>query len=94
MTVRATVVVCVRLPEVPVMVTVVVPAAAVPDAVNVNVLEVVALAGLNDAVTPAGKLVTLRDTGPLKPLMSVTVVVLLPLVPAATLRLLGEGDSE
>ena len=81
MTVRATVVVCVRLPEVPVMVTVVVPAAAVLDAVKVNVLEVVVLEGLNEAVTPAGKPLALSATDPLKLLIPVTVTVLAPLLP-------------
>ena len=94
MIVSATVVVCVRLPEVPVMVTVVVPATAVEAAVNVKVLEVVVLAGLKDAVTPAGNPVALRATDPLKPLIPVTVIVLVPLLPAATLRLLGEAVKE
>jgi len=80
-TVRATVVVCVRLPEVPVIVTVVVPATAALDAVNVNVLEVVVLEGLNEAVTPAGKPLALRATDPLKLLIPVTVTVLAPLLP-------------
>src|SRR4051812_40926734 len=48
------VVVWVRLPLVPVTVTVAVPVVAAPLAVNVNVLLLVVLAGLNEAVTPAG----------------------------------------
>ena len=83
---------CVRLPEVPVIVTVAVPAAAAPDAVNVSVLEVVALAGLNNAVTPAGKPLALSATDPLKLLIPVTVIVLAPLAPATTLT--GEADNE
>jgi hypothetical protein len=52
--VRETVVVLVKLPEVPVMVSVTVPVVAVLLAVNVSVLVLVALLGLNDAVTPLG----------------------------------------
>ena len=48
-------VVCVRLPEVPVTVTVNVPRLALLLAVSVTVLELVAGFGLNDAVTPFGK---------------------------------------
>jgi hypothetical protein len=93
-TVKATVVVCVRLPEVPVTVMFDNPAVAVLAAVNVSVLLPVVLAGLNDAVTPAGRPLATRATEPLKLLMPATVIVLLPLVPATTLTLLGEADSE
>jgi hypothetical protein len=57
-TVRLTVVVFVKAPEVPVMVTLNVPVVAVLLAVSVKVLEfvgLVVLAGLKEAVTPAGK---------------------------------------
>jgi hypothetical protein len=74
-------VVCVRLPEIPVIVTVAGPNTAVLAAVNVKMLVDVVLAGLNDAVTPAGKPLAARATEPLKPLMSATATVLLPLVP-------------
>ena len=55
-TVSATVVVRVVVPEVPVMVTVAVPSVAVLDAVKVAVTElpVVAVDGLNATVTPLG----------------------------------------
>jgi hypothetical protein len=76
------------------MVMVAKPAVAVLDAVKVSVLLVVALAGLNDAVTPAGRPLAARLTAPLKLLMPAIVIVLLPLVPATTLRLLGEDDRE
>ena len=76
------------------IVTVAVPAVAVLAAVNVNTLEVVALAGLKDAVTPVGKPLALRATEPLKLLIGVTVIVLLPVVPATTLTLLGEDERE
>ena len=94
MIVSATVVVCVRLPEVPVIVTVAKPAVAVLAAVSVKILLPVVLAGLNDAVTPAGRPLATKATEPLKLLMPATVIVLLPLVPATTLRLLGEADRE
>ena len=74
------------------MVTVVRPTVAVLAAVSVSVLVPVVLAGLNDAVTPAGRPLADRFTDPLKLLRSVTVTVLLPLVPATTLK--GVADSE
>ena len=64
---RESVVEFVRLPEVPVMVTVAVPNAAVLVAVRVSVLVVVVLLGLNNAVTPAGRPEAARLTLPLKP---------------------------
>lgn len=76
--------VLVRLPEVPVIVSVDVAAAAEPAAVTVSVLLVMALAGLKDAVTPAGNPDTARFTAPLKPCCALTVTVLTPLAPAAT----------
>jgi hypothetical protein len=82
-TVRLTVVVCVKLPEVPVMVTVVgPPTVAVGLAVNVKTLDVVVLVGLNDAVTPLGRVeVTAKLTLPVKPFNGFTVIVLVPLLP-------------
>ena len=81
--VRLTVVVCVSVPEVPVMVTVVGPlTVAVGLAVSVKTLDVVVLVGLNDAVTPAGRVeVTARLTVPVNPLTGFTVIVLVPLLP-------------
>ena len=61
------VVVCVKLPEVPVMVTVAVPVLAVPLVVNVNTLVAVAGFGLNDALTPLGRPDVDKVTLPLKP---------------------------
>src|SRR3984957_5166152 len=72
----------VRLPEVPVIVIAAVAAAAEALAVSVSVLEVVALAGLNDAVTPAGSPDTARGTAPLKPCCGLMAMVLKPLCPA------------
>jgi len=75
----------VRLPDVPVIVTVAGPTVAVLDAVRVSVLLVVAVAGLKDAVTPAGRPLAERETDPLKLLSGVTVMVLVPDAPGTTL---------
>jgi len=91
-TVSATVVVRVRLPEVPVMVTVAKPRVAVLEAVRVSVLLLVALAGLKDAVTPAGRPVADKATDPMKLLSAVTAIVLAPEAPWTTVT--GEADSE
>ena len=69
------------------------PAVAVLATISVIVLDVVALAGLNDAVTPAGRPLAARFTELLKLLMPVIAMVLLPLVPATTLTLPGVEDS-
>ena len=58
------------------MVTMVVPMAAVPDAVIVRELLVVVLAGLKDAVTPLGKPEADNAMVPLKPFNGLTVIVL------------------
>jgi hypothetical protein len=95
LTVRLSVVVFVKPPELPVMVTVTVPVAAVLLAVNVNVLllvgELVGL-GLNAAITPLGRVEVDRVTLPLKPFCGVTVIVLCPLLPWVIVTLLGEAD--
>jgi hypothetical protein len=93
-TVSVTVVVWVRLPEVPVMVTVAWPNAAVLEAVRVRVLLVVALVGLKAAVTPVGRPLAERATDPAKLLMGVTVTVLVPAAPWTTLTLVGEAERE
>jgi hypothetical protein len=77
----------VRLPEVPVTVKEDTFAAAALVAVSVSVLVDVALAGLNDAVTPVGKPVALKATLPLNPPRGVTVMVAVSLPPAATFTL-------
>ena len=66
-TVNAMVVLPVRLPEIPLTVTVQAPATALLPAVNVRVLLLLELGELNDAVTPAGSPETARLTLPLKP---------------------------
>src|ERR1017187_6304764 len=86
-TVRLIVVVSVdKVPEVPWTVTVTgPPIVAEALAVSVRTLEfvgLVVLVGLNDAVTPVGRVeVTVRFTMPVKPLVGFTVIVLVPFVP-------------
>jgi hypothetical protein len=92
LTVRETVVVWLRLPEVPVIVTVDVPVAAVLVAVSVKELVVVADAGLKAAVTPLGKPDADKLTLPVKPFWGATVMLLEPLNPWATVRLLGDAE--
>lgn len=91
-TVSVIVVVCVRLPDVPVTVTVTDPVAAVPLAVNVTVLVPVAGFGLNVAVVPLGNPEADRLTLLVKPFDGVIVIVLDPLLPCVTLTLLGDAD--
>jgi hypothetical protein len=67
-TVRERVVAFDKLPDAPVMVTETVPVAAALLAVSVNVLVVVVLPGLNDAVTPLGRPDADKVTLPLNPL--------------------------
>jgi hypothetical protein len=83
----------VSVPEVPVIVTVEVPAAAVLLAVSVRTPEVVEDAGLNEAVTPLGRPDAAKDTLPVNGLISVTVIVSVPLEPATTDRAVADGLS-
>jgi len=80
------------VPELPVIVTVEVPAAAVLLAVSVKELVVVADAGLKDAVTPLGEPDADKLTLPLNPLRGATVIVLEPLDPWTTVRLPGDAE--
>jgi len=92
--VSAMVVVWVSDPETPVTVMVLVPVVAVLEAVKVSTLvEVVGLVP-NAAVTPLGSAEVESVTDPVNPPESVTVMVLLPLVPCFTVRLEGEAESE
>jgi hypothetical protein len=75
------VVVFVKLPDVPVTVSVTAPVVAVPLAVSVKVLVLAVLLGLNDAVTPVGRPDADKLTLLLKPFCGVTVMVLVPVVP-------------
>jgi hypothetical protein len=93
-TVRAIVVVLVKRPEVPVMVTLTMPVVAVLLAVRVKVLVPVVLVGLNDAVTPFGSPDADKLTLLLKPFCEVTEIVLVPLAPCTIDKLLGDVESE
>ena len=74
--------------------TVLVPVVAVLLAVKVRtLLDVVGLVP-NEAVTPLGNAEFERLTEPVKPFRSVTLMVLLPLLPCFTVRLEGEAESE
>jgi hypothetical protein len=66
-TMREAVVVFVKLPDVPVMVTVAMPVVAVLLAVSVSVLVPAVLLGLNDAITPLGSPEDDKLTFPVKP---------------------------
>lgn len=88
------VVVCVSDPDVPVIVIVLVPVVAVLLAVNVRTLVDVVGFVPNEAVTPLGRAEFESVTDPVNPPESVTVIVLLPLVPCFTVRLEGEAESE
>ena len=70
-----------RLPEVPVMVTVVVPVVAAAPAVRVRTLDPVTGLAPNDAVTPFGNPEAARVTPPENPPMSVTLMVSVALLP-------------
>jgi hypothetical protein len=85
-TVRLTVVVWVKLPDVPVMVTEEVPAAAVLLAVNVNLPLTI------EAVTPLGMPEADSVTLPANPFCAVVVIVLEALAPCAIVRLFGDAD--
>src|SRR5438093_485345 len=82
----------VRVPEVPVMVTLTVPVVAVGFAVSVSVLDVVVGFGSKAAVTPLGSPAAERVTLPVKPFSGETEIVLEPLLPWVTATLLGEAD--
>ena len=82
----------VKLPDVPVTVTVTAPVVAVLLAVKVSVLLLAVLVGLNDAVTPLGRPDADKLTLPLKPFCGVTVMVLVPVVPCAIVKLFGDAE--
>ena len=87
------VVVCVRLPDLPVTVTVTVPVVAVLLAESVSLLEVVAGLELKEAVVPLRMPEADKVTLELKPFEGVMVMVVVPLVPRAMLKLVGDADS-
>lgn len=85
--------VCVRLPDTPVIVIVKVPRAAVLLAVNVALLVAVAGLGVNVTLTPPGNPDAVRATLPEKPFAGVMVTVVDVLEPRRTDRLLGDADK-
>ena len=93
LTVRVIVAVCVKPPEVPVMVTREFPVVAVLLAASVSMLVLIVLGELNVAVTPLGTPEADRATLPVKPPDGATVIVLVPLAPCVTVRLLGIAES-
>jgi len=80
-TVRAMVVVADNVPDVPVIVTVEDPVAAVLLAVRVSTLLPVVGFVPNEAVTPLGRPDAASVTLPVNPPTSVTLIVLVPLLP-------------
>ena len=88
----ATVVDAVRLPDVPVMVTVATPTVAVLLAVSVSTLVPVVGLLLKEAVTPLGRPVAARVALLENPFFGVSVMVDVPDAPWATLR--DAGDAE
>jgi hypothetical protein len=89
------VVVWVREPETPVIVTLTVPGVAVLPAPRVSTLVDVVVEGLKLAVTPVGTPAADRLTDPLKPFSGVTVMVMvLWRPPRRKVRLADEAESE
>ncbi len=93
LTVNATVVLVVRPPEVPLIVTVDVPTVAELLAVSVSTLDPVVGFVPKDAVTPLGRPNSARVTLPLNPPTRATVMVSVALLPWTTDRLDAEGES-
>ena len=87
------------VPDVPVTVTVLVPAVAVVEAVNVNVDVTLPFAGgvtgfgENAAVTPVGSPDTLSVVAELNPFWLVTVMVLFAFEPCVTLTAVGAAAT-
>jgi hypothetical protein len=88
------VVVSLTLPDVPVMVTELVPVVAELLAAKVTVLELVELVGLNEAVTPLGNPDAAKVTLLSKLPESVTVIVSVAVLPWITDRVDAEGAIE
>lgn len=95
-TVKATVVVRVKLPFVPVIVTVEDPPAAADVVVIVKMLVPLAerVVGSSVALVPAGSPVTLSDVDPVRSLVAVSVTVAVPFAPATMDTEPGEAASE
>ena len=82
-----------RLPDVPVMLMVVVPVAAVLLAVNVKTLAPVAGLVPKLAVTPLGSPEAASVTLPVNPPEPITEMVLAPWLPCVMDKLLGDAES-
>ena len=82
-----------KVPEVPVMLTLNVPIAAVAPAPRVRVVEAGSGLELKDAVTPLGSPDAEKVTLPVKPFRGVTVMALKPEVPCTMAKLAGEVES-
>src|SRR5258708_482362 len=84
----------VRVPDVPVMVSVDVPVVTIALAVSVKGLVLGGLRGLIEAVAAPGRPEADKLTLPVKPFCGVTVIVLVPMAPCATLTLAGDAERE
>src|SRR6267378_2558372 len=91
-TVRLILTECDRVPDLPLTLTLKVPVVAEPPTVNVSVLAEVEEFGLKVAVTPVGRLDAEKLTLPVKPRIGLMVIVDVPVLPRATLRLLGDAE--
>ncbi len=91
-TVRLILTECDRVPDLPLTLTLKVPVVAELPTVNVSVLAEVEEFGLKVAVTPAGRLDAEKLTLPVKPRIGLMVIVDVPVLPRATLRLLGDAE--
>jgi len=91
-TVRLILTECDRLPDLPLTLTLKVPVLAELLTVSVTVLLEVEGFGLKAAVTPVGRLDAEKLTLPLKLFVGLMVIVDVPVLPRATLRLLGAAE--
>ncbi len=89
---RETAAVFLKLPDVPVMVTVTVPIIAVPVADRVKTLVVDAGFVLKTALTPVGRPDAVKFTFPLNPFTGLIVIVVEPLAPWSNVRLAGDAE--
>ena len=91
-TVRLILTECDRPPDLPLTLTLKVPVDAELLTVNVNVLLEVEGFALKEAVTPVGTLNAEKLTLPVKPFVGLMVIVDVPVLPRATLRLVGDAE--
>lgn len=92
-TVRATLMVVVRLPDVPVIVTVAPPVLAEPLTERLSVLAEEVLGGLRLAVTPDGRPEAVRFTVPVKPCKGITFRAIDPLAVCCNVNAFGDAES-